>query len=459
MQTAELAGYNVHPAEDRKRMLEEIGIATIEDLFEPIDPEIRLKRPLNLPARLSEWELKKRLSSSAKRNQTTESMISFLGGGAYEHYIPETVQALTSRGEFLTAYTPYQPEMSQGILRALYDFQELMARILGLQSVNCSVYDGATALAESCWMACCITGRNKIVIADSLWPEHVQVLQTYLKGRQVKMISVPSDPDSGQIDPAASKQTIDEAKPAAVVIQSPNRYGVLDDIAGIQEIAKAANALTIASINPMITGCIKNPGAHAVDIACCEAQPLGLELNVGGPYLGVIATKPEHTSYLPGRIVGVCQDLKGEPAFALVKEEREQHVARNKATSHICSNQALLALRASVYLATLGEVGFRKVAEMCAAKAHYLEQRITQIDGVQRVKTGPFFNEFLLELPCITSDVLAALRELGIYGGVDFSSIESAKTNQLLVAVTEVKSKSDLDAFVDHVSQILPKLS
>lgn len=454
-----LVGYNVHTEADRSLMLKEMGLNSVEDLLGAIDPAIRLQRPLNLPTPLPEWTLRRKLESLAQQNATTATHSSYLGGGAYQHYIPETVRAIASRGEFLTAYTPYQPEMSQGILRVLYDFQQLIRRILGQPAVNCSVYDGSTAVAEASWMACLISKRNRLLVSASLWPQSLQVLKTYLRGRKVELVPVPAEPDTGQMDVEAARQLLGEEPSAGIVVQSPNRFGVLEKIAAISQLSRSVAAQTVASVNPLIVGCLSPPGQDGADIVCCEAQPLGLELNAGGPYLGVIATRTEHEEFLPGRIVGICQDLRGEPAFALVKEEREQHVARHEATSHICSNQAILALRVSVYLSTLGELGFRRVAELNMAKAHYLEAQLAKLPGVRRVKSGSFFNEFLLELPCDVSKLLARLLEKRIFGGIDCSEWESQNSQRLLVAVTELKTKTELDEYADHFAQALRALN
>lgn len=453
-----LVGYNVHTEADRSLMLKEMGLDSVEDLLEAIDSSIRLQRPLKLPRPLPEWMLRRKLESLARQNATTATHSSYLGGGAYQHYIPETVQAIASRGEFLTAYTPYQPEMSQGILRVLYDFQQLISKILGRPAVNCSVYDGSTAIAEASWMACRISKRNRLLVSAGLWPQSLQVLKTYLRGRKVELVSVPAEPDTGRMDIEAARQLLGEGPTAGIIVQSPNRFGVLEKIAAISQLSHSAVAQSIASVNPLIVGCLSPPGQEGADIVCCEAQPLGLELNAGGPYLGVIATRREHEEFLPGRIVGVCKDLRGEPAFALVKEEREQHVARHQATSHICSNQAILALRVSVHLSTLGELGFRRIAELNMAKAHYLEAQLAKLPGVRRAKSGSFFNEFLLELPCEVSKLLARLLEKRILGGIDCSQWESPNSQRLLIAVTELKTKTELDEYVGHFAQALRAL-
>lgn len=440
-------------------MLESIGAPDIEALFAAIDPSVRLKRPLNLPAPLTEWALQRHFRNLAAQNQTSETMACFLGGGAYEHYIPETVRSIASRGEFLTAYTPYQPEMSQGILRVLFDFQTLMARLLGLPSVNCSVYDGATALAEAAWMTCRIRGHKRLVVASTLWPDYLEVLQTYMKGRSVEIELVPECNDRGQLDGDALKACLSHSPTAGVLIQSPNRYGIVERLPESIETIHQAEALAVVSCYPVSLGCLRSPGSLGADIVCAEAQSLGLELNAGGPYLGAIATREAFEGHLPGRIVGECRDLKGEPALALVKEEREQHVARHEATSHICSNQALLALRATVHLATLGEQGFRRVADLCAAKAHYLKERLTALDGVDCPKSGPTFNEFLLRLPVSSATFLKLMEAQGTFAGIDFSRLDPNYPQHILVAVTEVKSKSDLDTYVDRFQRALAQLS
>ena len=458
MTDALLIGYNVHTEADRQRMLEDIGVGSVEELLEPIPSSVRLRRELDLPPPLNEWQLTRKFRKYASENETCETCSSWLGGGAYHHYIPEVVRSMASRGEFLTAYTPYQPEMSQGILRVLFDFQQLMAKILGQPAVNCSVYDGSTALAECAWMTCTAKKKSRILVASSLWPQYLDVLETYLRGRKVELVMLPSDPDTGELDSARAESLLESGDFAAFVVQSPNRFGVIENIAEICEVAHAADALALVSINPLLSGCFPPPGKEGADFVCCEAQPLGLELNAGGPYLGVIATRPEYEDYLPGRIVGICKDIKGEPAFALVKEEREQHVARHKATSHICSNQALLALRVATHLGVLGEEGLRRIAGLNVVKAHRLESRLTALPGVSRARSGEFFNEFLLDLPCRVPDLLARLRRERIFGGIDCSGWENEGGNRLLVAVTELKSAADIDDYVGHFSRALESI-
>ncbi len=451
-------GYNVHTLKDRREMLDAIGLSSIDDLFSQIPSEIRLHRPLNLPPAQSEWELDKRLHALAAQNATTRTHLSLLGGGAYEHYIPAVVPTLTARGEYLTAYTPYQPEMSQGILRVLHDFQIVMGRMLGLPAVNCSVYDGATALAEAAWMACSITNRRHVVVTEALWPEYSQVLNTYMRGRNVTVSVIPTDAMTGSMDLEKLAGSLKDTPAAAVLTQTPNGYGVLEPIEHISKMCHSCGTLSNVSCYPMMLGCLKAPGKQGADIVTCEGQSLGLALNGGGPYLGVMATHEDNIKFLPGRIVGECDDLKMEKALALVKESREQHVARDKATSHICSNQALLAMRILVYLSAVGEHGFQKISRLNASKAHYICERLCELPGVRRTHTGHFFNEFLLDLPCETAPLLVTLQKQGIFGGIDFSRLYPNSDRKLLLAVTETKSKTELDRITDVFRRAIAEL-
>jgi len=440
-----LSGYNVHPETDRDAMLHAIGAESIEDLFSQIPDSIRLKRRLNLPGPMAEWVLEKRFRSLAAKNATVLSHLSFLGGGAYEHHLPAVIDAIANRGEYLTAYTPYQPEMSQGLLRFLYDFQLMFARLLGRRAVNCSVYDGATAMAEPAWMACCHKGRRRLVVSDGIWPDYLEVLATYMDGRGVEVVRVPLDPQSGKTNLEAARQAVAAAPTAALIVQTPNALGVIESLPELVAVAHDADALSNVSVHPLLMGLAKSPGECGADIVTCEAQPLGLPLNAGGPYLGVVATREELRHLLPGRIVGVCDDIKGEEALALISEEREQHVSRDQATSHICSNQAWLALKVSIYLALLGENGFQRLATLCARKARYLRNQLLAIPGVRPAVDGEFLHEFAIDLPVNAPAVLAHLEEEGIFGGIDWGVWTGRGGNRILIAVTETKSRADLD--------------
>lgn len=441
-----LTGHNVHPAPDREAMLQAVGAASIEDLFAQIPPSIRLNRPLDLPGPLPEWMLERKLRGLAAQNATTLSHLSFLGGGVYEHHVPAVSDALASRGEYLTAYTPYQPEMSQGLLRYLLDFQIVLGRLLGRTAVNCSVYDGATALAEAAWMACCQTESNRVLVSEGIWPEYRQVLDTYMYGRGVEVIEIPLEQGTGRTDIVRLEKAL-TATPATFIVQTPNQLGVIEELTPLVEATHAAGALCNVSVNPLLIGLTKSPGELGADIVTCEAQPLGLPMHAGGPYLGVVATRDDLKHLLPGRIVGVCDDIKGEEALALVSEEREQHVSRDKATSHICSNQAWLALKVVIYLAWLGESGFQHLAELCAKKARYFRSKLLEIPRVRPAVEGEFFHEFAIDLPVSAAEVLEKLEEKGIFGGIPLRIAEQPhpEPRRLLLAVTETKSKADLD--------------
>ena len=448
--TFELSGYNVHRSSDTQQMLEVIGVKSIDELFEDIPLGIRLARPLNLPEPMTEWQLQREMSRLASSNATVRTHLSFLGGGAYAHHIPAVVDYMCNRGEFLTAYTPYQPEMSQGLLQVLFEYQLSVSKLVGLPSVNCSLYDGATALAEAAWMACSIKDIKRLIVSKTIWPEWLEVLETYMKGRGVDLHYLDDD-TTGMVD-LAGLQSAAAAPTAAVLIQSPNRYGVIEDIATIASICKERDILTNVAVYPIACGLLKPPGELGADIVTCEGQALGIPLSAGGAYLGVLATHKEYERYLPGRIVGKLVDLRGESAYALIKEEREQHVSRDRATSHICSNQALHAMRAAIYLACVGEVGMREIAAQNTAKAHHLADLLTMIEGVKFFKSGNFFNEFTLTLPVPVELVLERLLEYGIFGGIGLGS------HEVLIAVTELHSRADLQLMFDILKQVVVEM-
>lgn len=425
-------------------MLRVIGVDSVEALFESIPSSIRLGRMLELPKPLPEWKLKKHIESFASQNSSTRTHLSLLGGGAYEHYIPAVVDSICSRGEFLTAYTPYQPEMSQGLLQVLYEYQLLLSKVLAMEAVNCSLYDGATAAAEGAWLACSATNRRRVLVADTLWPHWLDVMRVYLQPRGVKVEIFESDRSSGLVN-HASLRPLMSGDVASVIVQTPNALGVVEDLALLAELAHDHGALLHVAAYPMLLGLARGPGADGADVVTCEGQSLGLPLNAGGPYLGVFATRKKYLRYMPGRIVGMLTDLRGDKAYALTREEREQHVSREQATSHICSNQALQAMRAAIYLSTVGEVGFREIAAQCATKAAYLADRLIEIEGVRLARGAPFFNEFAIEIPCDIEALLELLANDGIFGGISVGGVAGCGANTLLIAVTEVRTREELD--------------
>lgn len=450
-------GYNTHRESDRKKMLKEMGMSSIADLFRQIPNKVIMKRALDIPNPLPEWQLEAQIRALAAKNSTVLDYDSYLGGGAYQHYIPAVCDAIVSRGEFLTAYTPYQPEMSQGLLQALFEFQQMMAAVLGLPAANSSVYDGATALAESAFMLCRANHNKKILIAENILSEWREVIDTYTRGRDIELVKIGYDPKTGQINISELKNRLKEKAVAGLLVQSPNAFGIIEDIERIAEVCHRYKALLSVSSNPVALGKFEAPGKSGADIASCEAQPLGIPLNVGGPYLGVIATRKKFEKYLPGRIVGQVADIKGKRAFALIKENREQHVAREQATSNICTNQALLAVRAAIFLASLGEEGFKRFAEINYAKARYLAGQLTKIPGVKLLfKTSDFFNEFLVTLPVSPEKFFPRMKKKKIFPGI-YYNIKSKYA--LLVAVTEVKSKKQLDYMARAFSECVKTIN
>ena len=440
-------------------MLSAIGIASIDALFAAIPDSLRLKRPLSLPAAIPEWTLEQHMRSLSDANATVKTHNSFLGGGSYEHYIPAVIDAIVSRGEFLTSYTPYQPEISQGLLQSLFEYQTALAAVTGLPVVNGSCYDGATALADAAWICCLISKKRedgRLLIADQIWPQYRAVVDTYMDGRGVARDTLAFDSKTGQIDLKALEAAFTKAAPAGFLFQTPNALGVMEDVAAIAALCAKYNVVSVCAYNPMLSGLITPPGKHGIDIVVCDGQVLGLPLSAGGPSLGVFATKQHYRQYVPGRLIGKVTDINGDMAYALVYEDREQHVAREKATSNICSNQALNALRASIYLASVGEAGFAKIAALNARKAHYLAEQLTKIPGVSLAFTGSFFNEFVITLPVAIAPVLTALREQKIFGGIDYSD-QFGLTHALLIAATEVKTKALMDAFVSALAACVKK--
>lgn len=448
-------GFNVHTGSDVQAMLDVMGLHSVEQLFADVPAEVRLQRDLRLPPALSEWALMRDVRAMADMNATVVSHSNFLGCGAYEHYIPAVVDAIVSRGEFLTAYTPYQPEMSQGLLQALFEFQVLVGRLLGQECVNCSVYDGATALAESCWMMCSASGKRRVVVAQAVWHQYREVLDTYLLPRGVHVDYVSQCPETGMVDFGAVAGLVTRGDVAGVALQTPNAMGVIEDVQSVARICKQHNTLFAVCVNPLLCGWLEAPGNLGADIVVCEGQPLGLPLAAGGPYVGIIACAKPLERYLPGRLVGRVHDLNGKLGYALVKEDREQHVARDKATSHICSNQALNAIRVAIHLTCLGEANFMRIAQANAALALQLRELLTALPRVKVLRSGVHFNEFAIELPVPAVVFCRRMRSRGIFAGVPVSEVLAGHDCGLLVAVTEMKTTADLEAYVTQARACL----
>jgi len=437
--------YSPHTDKDKKEMLGAIGASSAEDLFAAIPKELRLQK-LDLPLGISELELKKLMLEKAGKNYSTQKLDSFLGGGAYEHYIPQVVESIISRGEFLTAYTPYQAEASQGTLQAIYEYQSLICESTGMDVANASMYDGASALAEAVILAIRETGRNRVIFSSSLHPEYRQVMKTYLEGYKIEFVEIPHA--GGLFDETALKKEANDSA-ACVIVQNPNFFGCIEKADRIESICHSCGALLIACVNPVSLGILKAPGEYNADIAVGEGQPLGIPMSFGGPYLGFFAVKEKHMRKMPGRIAGMTKDIEGKRGFVLTMQAREQHIRREKATSNICSNEGLMALAACVHLSLLGKEGIKEVARQNVLKSHYLKDKILKLSGFELMFEAPFFNEFVVRCGKETDKITGDLLKHGMIGGLPLGRFRADMKNCMLICVTETKSKEDLDRFVE----------
>jgi glycine dehydrogenase subunit 1 len=443
--------YISNTAAEQKTMLDVIGARSIEDLLSRVPAKARLARPLALPEAAAEMDLIGEMRVLASANADADSYTCFLGGGSYDHFVPGVINHMILRGEFFTAYTPYQPEASQGTLRTIYEYQTMIAELTGMDVANASIYDGGSSLAEAALMAASVTGRSEIVLAAGVNPLYRHVTATYCDGPKIKLRTVPA-PD-GVIDLEAARTLVDGKKTAALVIQTPNFYGCLEDVAAAAEIAHAAGALLVVAADPVNLGVLEGPGRLGADIVIGEGQGLGVPMSFGGPNLGVFAAKKELVRRMPGRLVGATVDLDGQRGFVLTLQTREQHIRRAKATSNICTNVALCALMATIYVATMGKRGLVEVGELSAAKAHYAAERLTKIPGVSLRFPAPFFKEFTLKLPISPDRVVGKLLKQRILGGVPLKRFERALADCLLVAVTEKRTRAEIDAFADALTK------
>jgi glycine dehydrogenase subunit 1 len=434
--------YMPNTADDHRAMLAVIGVERFEDLLTEIPASVRLNRALALPPALSELEVRREIGGLLDRNAHADRSPCFLGAGAYDHAIPSIVPFLASRSEFSTSYTPYQAEMSQGLLQTIFEFQTMVCELTGMDVANASMYDGASALAEAALMACRVTKRSRIVAAGTIHPHHRQVLATYLSGISHPIHAVRTMDGRVDLDDLRRSLTDDTA---AVLVQHPNFFGNMEDVTAIAEAAHGRGALAVASVDPLSLGLLAPPGVWGADVAVGEGQALGNAMSFGGPFVGFMATKKDFMRQIPGRIVGATVDTKGRPGYCLTLQAREQHIRRERATSNICTNQALMALTASIYLATLGPNGLRDVGEQCLAKSHYAAERIAASKGFSRASSAPFFKEFVVRTPRPPAEINAALLKAGIIGGLDLGRFDSAWTNQWLVCVTEKRTREEID--------------
>jgi glycine dehydrogenase subunit 1 len=428
----------------QKEMLGLIGASSIEDLLIRIPVKARLSRPLNLHPALAEVDLVRLLRRMAEENAAADDYACFLGAGSYDHAIPSPINHLISRGEFFTAYTPYQPEASQGTLRSIFEYQTMMAELTGMDVANASIYDGASSLAEAVLMAHSVTGRDAIAVSRAVNPLYRQVVETYCEGPGLKLRSVTLG--DGVTDLDALRKGVSGAT-AAVVVQYPNFFGCLEDVKTAGDIAHAAGALLIVVADPINLGLLTPPGALGADIVVGEGQGLGVPMSFGGPALGVFAARQELVRRMPGRLVGATVDLDGQRGFVLTLQTREQHIRREKATSNICTNVALCALMATIYVAILGKRGLRKVGELSTAKAHYAAKALAAIPGVRLRFGAPFFKEFTVQLPKSPERVVKRLLKGKILAGVPLKPFDRAHKDCLLVAVTEKRTRDEIDAY------------
>lgn len=435
--------YIPNTPEIEKEMLEELGYESIDDLFSDIPEKIRLDRELNLPKAKSELEVRKYLTELSQKNCSLSELSNFIGAGAYDHYIPAVVNHVIGRSEFYTSYTPYQPEISQGTLQYIFEFQTLICELTGMDIANASLYDGGTAIAEAALLAASHSRKDEIIVSKSVKPDARRILETYTKMQNLKLIEI--DIKDGVTDIEQLEEKVND-NTAAVIVQSPNFLGVIEDLKSLTEVAhKGKKTSMIASVNPISLGILEAPAKFDVDIVVGEGQPLGIPVQFGGPYLGFMATKKAYMRKLPGRIVGETTDLDGKRSYVLTLSAREQHIRREKATSNICSNQGLNSLAASVYMVTMGKEGLKEVAMQSAQKAHYAFEQLTKSGKYKPLFDKPFFNEFVVTSDIAPIKLTTGLRHEDIQGGFDLGKVYPEYENAVMYAVTEKRTKEEID--------------
>lgn len=442
--------YTLNTPEDVRAMLAAIGATSIDELFSPIPADLRLKRPLDVPPALSEIELTRHLGGLAAANRSAADAVCFLGGGAYDHFIPAVVDAVCSRSEYYTAYTPYQAEASQGSLQAFFEFQTLICQLTGMDVANASLYEGGTAVTEAVILAMGVTGRRgKVIVAESVHPEYRATLATYLANLEPTVETVPTP--AGFLDPDELRKRLDGTT-IAVVVQHPNFFGCLEEVEAVAKAAHDAGALFIVSYDPISLGVLKRPGDYGADIAVAEGQSLGNPMSYGGPYLGLLSCREAYVRKIPGRVVGQTVDRQGRRTFALTLQTREQHIRREKATSNICTNQGLMALKATVYLTALGPQGLRETAELCVRKAHYAAKQLESVAGLTPRFNRPFFKELSLRSSAPVGPMLANAAENGYLAGLHLGRWYPWLNDCFSVAVTEKRTRAEIDGLARALS-------
>ncbi len=444
--------YVPHSDDERQELLRSIGVSRFEELLKGVPGSVRLTGRLNLPRALSEFETLKILDSLAARNQIGPEYSNFMGCGAYDHYIPSVVGHLVDRSEFKTAYTPYQAEVAQGTLQVIYEFQSLICRLTGLEAANASLYDGGSATAEAVLLALGATKRRKIVISKLVHPHYVDCVRIYLGGKDFEVVMV--DHDKGNVDLDDLGRKIPDA--ACFVFQNPNFYGYIEPTEQLPQIVKDAGALLIAVTSPISLAYLKAPSEYDADIAVGEGQSLGNSLMFGGPYFGYFATKKQYLRQMPGRLAAMTKDRHGRRGYCLTLQTREQHIRRDKATSNICTNQALCALAGTIYMATMGKEGLKEVARLCVNKAHYLKDALNSIDGVSIAFDRPFFMEFPLRTQERSRDVFDQLVRKKIFAGVPTSRFLWDE-DFLIVCATETRTKTEMDSYRHALKEVMVK--
>ncbi|MBN2286066.1 MAG: aminomethyl-transferring glycine dehydrogenase subunit GcvPA [Tissierellales bacterium] len=436
--------------DDKRLMLQTIGISAIEDLFSDIPDGIKLKRKLDINPSFSEIEVRKIMKGLSDKNNHLNDYISFLGAGAYDHYIPSVVKHIASRSEFYTSYTPYQPEISQGTLQYIFEFQSMMAELTDMDVINASMYDGATAVAEAAIMAIRANKKNKIVVSETIHPETMAVLETYCHFREIELVRLPEQmgvTDVAQLD-------LIDSETSAFIIQNPNFYGIVEDVTPFEKKIHENKGLLIMSIDPISLGIVKTPGEYGADIVVGEGQSLGIPQSFGGPYLGFIGSTEKLMRKLPGRICGLTEDLDGKPGFVLTLQAREQHIRREKATSNICSNQSLCALMAVVYLSVMGKQGIKEVANQCILKANDTMEKLIETGKFKRVFNRPVFKEFVLEYIGDGDALVQTLLDNKMMGPLKIAKLKEGHENQFLFAVTEKRTQEEIDCLVEIIKGV-----
>jgi glycine dehydrogenase subunit 1 len=452
--------YTPHTDSDRAAMLAEIGVESIGDLFLDVPESVRYPE-LKLPPPLSEVEILRELRAMSEENADLDHYACFLGAGAYNHFVPSVVGHIIGRSEFYTAYTPYQPEISQGTLQAIFEYQSMVCALTGMDVANASHYDGATSLAEAALMAVNVARgkRKKIIVSPTVHPEYRATLCTYTRGTDLAVKTLNFKPQTLNFEVESLKFELDDDT-ACLILQQPDFFGQLlptdsgNGLSGLANTVHKAGALLVVVVDPISLGLFTPPGEYGADIVVGEGQPLGNPLNFGGPYLGIFACREEYVRRMPGRLAGETVDTEGRRGFVLTLSAREQHIRRERATSNICSNEALCALAAGAYLAAMGKSGLRKVAELCYHKAHYAAQRIAAIPGFDLVGDRPFFKEFVVRCPRPPSEINEALLERGIIGGYDLGRDYPHLENHMLLCVTEMNTRAEIDRLVEALEEV-----